>query len=173
DALAQVGHGRSAVPDLSRTGAAVPLLHPSPARTGPCRGLTMKLGVRLESLGLSTRRALNEAARLRAAGVQADAAGAPAPRQRSPTSRRAACNLLRSLNLELTALGCPLRRGLDNPADLQPRIEHVRRVMSLSYDLGPRLAIVDMPAIPDEKPTPEPAPELSPGGLILGAAPRR
>ncbi len=132
----------------------------------------MKLGIRLESLGLPLRKALAEASRLGAAGVQADAAGDLSPEQLSQTGRREFRNLLRSLNLELAGLGCPLRRGLDKAENLQPRIEHVRKVMSLCYDLGARLAVVEMPAIPDDQPETPTTPALSPGGLILGATPQ-
>jgi sugar phosphate isomerase/epimerase len=82
----------------------------------------MKLGIRLESLGLPLRKALAEASRLGAAGVQVDAVAELSPEQLSQTGRREFRNLLRSLDLELAALGCPLRRGLDNAENLQPRI---------------------------------------------------
>src|SRR5262249_2109443 len=100
---------------------------------------------------------------------QADAVGDLAPDALSTTGRREFHNLLRSLNLDLTALGCPLRRGLDTAENLQPRIEHVRKVMALAFDLGPRIAIVEMPRTPDE-PKEEAAP-ASAGGLLLGTAP--
>jgi len=122
----------------------------------------MKIGVRLESLGLPFRRALQEASRLGVAGVQLDAAGELAPDKLSQTGRRELRNLLRSHNVELTALGCPLRHGLDDPQNLEPRIEHVRRVLTLSYDLGPRIAIVQAGPVPDE-PT-------APGGRFLQEA---
>src|SRR5438046_10332034 len=124
----------------------------------------IKLGVYLESLGLPLRRALLEAERLGVSGVQVNAAGDLSPEALTQTGRREFRNLLRSHDLELTALGCPLRHGLDVAADLQPRIEHVRRVMSLSYDLGPRVAIVEMPPGPAERP-PDPAPEVSAAGV--------
>src|SRR5439155_8529694 len=131
----------------------------------------MKIGIRLESLNLSLRKALSEAAKMGAAGVQADAAGDLAPDALTQTGRREFRNLLRSMNLELTAIGCPLRRGLDVAENLQPRIEHVRKVMSLAFDVGPRIAIVEMPRIPDEpKEEAAPAPAFA-GGLILGTAP--
>src|SRR6516162_608898 len=132
----------------------------------------MKIGVRLESLGLPLKRAVNEAARLGVAGVQVDAAGDLAPDRLGQTGRREFRTLLRSLNLELTALGCPLRRGLDHFENLQPRIEHVRSIMSLSYDLGARVAIVDMPPIPAPRPAEPAAPAFSASGLILGSAPQ-
>src|SRR5262245_1815500 len=129
----------------------------------------MKIGVRLESLTLPLRKALAEASKLGAAGVQVDALGDLAPDTLSKTGRREFRNLLRSLNLDLTAVGGPLRRGLDVAENLQQRIEHVRKVMALAFDLGPRIAIVEMPKIPDE-PKEDAAPAPS-GGLLLGTAP--
>lgn len=131
----------------------------------------MKLGIRLESLAMPVRRGLQEASRLGVAGVQVDAVGDLAPDQLSGTGRREFRNVLRSHDLELTALGCPLRRGLDVAENLQPRIEHVRKVMTLAFDLGPRLVIVELPRIPEERKEEEAAPTLSAGGLILGSAP--
>src|ERR1700732_4353368 len=96
-----------------------------------------KIGLRLESLDLPLRKALTEASRLAVAGVQIDAVGELAPNNLSQTGRREFRNLLRGYSLELTALGCPLRRGLDSALDQEPRLEHVRKVMTLAYDLGP------------------------------------
>src|SRR5437764_10562349 len=108
----------------------------------------LKIGIQLESLGLPLRRALAEAARLGVSGVQVDAAGELSPTALSQTGRREFRHLLRGYNLELTALGCPLRRGLDDAEDQQPRLEHVREVLALSFDLGPRLAVVQAGALP-------------------------
>src|SRR3954454_12914779 len=102
----------------------------------------LKVGIRLESLGLPLRRALAEASRLGVAGVQVEAAGDLSPNRLSESGRREFRHLLRAHNLELTAVGCPLRRGLDAAEDQQPRIEHVQKVLSLSFDLGPRVAVV-------------------------------
>lgn len=109
-----------------------------------------KLGIRLESLNLPLRQALAEAARLGVAGVQVDAVGDLAPDRLSQTGRKAFRHLLRSHNLELTAVGCPLRRGLDTTENQQPRLEHVRKVMALSYDLGPRVTIVEAGQVPEK-----------------------
>src|SRR6059058_6632212 len=103
---------------------------------------TVCIGIRLESLGLPLRRGLTEASRLGVSGVQVDAAGDLAPDQLSQTGRREFRHLLRAHNLELTAIGCPLRRGLDVAEQQEQRIDHVKKVMSLSFDLGPRVAIV-------------------------------
>src|SRR5712692_11444245 len=98
----------------------------------------MKIGVRLESIGLPLRRALAEAERMGVSGIQVDAAGDLSSGSLSHTGRREFLHLLRSHNLELTAFGCPLRHGLDHPDGLDARIEQVKKVMSLSFDLGPR-----------------------------------
>jgi sugar phosphate isomerase/epimerase len=106
-------------------------------------------------LGLPLRKALTEAARLGVHGVQFDAAGDLSPNQLSQTGRRELCNLLRVHNLELTALGCPLRHGLDEAENQQPRVEHVRKVMSLSYELGSGIAIVEAGQLPEDAKSPQ------------------
>lgn len=112
--------------------------------------MRMKIGVRLESLGLPLRRTLQEVQRLGAGGVQVDAAGDLSPNNLSQTGRREFRNLLRAHGLELTALGCPLRRGLDAAENQEGRLDHVKKVMSLSFDLGARLVIVQAGQVPEE-----------------------
>src|SRR5262249_36618916 len=117
----------------------------------------LKIGVRLESLGLPLRRALQEAERLGVAGVQVDAVGELSPSNLGQTGRREFRHLLRSHNLELTALGCPLRRGLDVAEDQQPRIDRLRQGMTLSFDLGARVTIVQAGEVPEDPAEPRAA----------------
>jgi sugar phosphate isomerase/epimerase len=114
----------------------------------------LKIGIRLESLELPLRRALQEAERLGVAGVQVDARGDLAPNALSQTGRREFRHLLRSHNLELTGVGCPLRYGLDLPENQEARIDHVKQVLGLSFDLGPRVAIVQAGQIPTDPQAP-------------------
>lgn len=109
-----------------------------------------KLGVVLETAGLPVRPALAAAARLAVHGVQTDATGDLTPDRLTETGRREFRNVLRSANVELAALGCPLRRGLDAAEHLQPRIEHVRKAMQLAFDLGCRKVVVPLPKLPDD-----------------------
>ncbi len=125
------------------------------------------IGIRLESLGLPLRRALQEAERLGVTGIQVDAVGDLSPNQLSQTGRREFRHLLRAHSLELTALGCPLRHGLDQAENQEARIDHVRKVLSLSFDLGPRVAIVQAGRVPDDPQTPQAA-LLSEALLALG-----
>jgi sugar phosphate isomerase/epimerase len=72
------------------------------------------------------------------------------PDKLSQTGRRELRHLLRSYDLELSAVGCPLRRGLDAAENQQPRIEYVKKVMSLSFDLGPRVVTVHAARVPED-----------------------
>jgi sugar phosphate isomerase/epimerase len=110
----------------------------------------MKVGINVNALGVPLRRGLDEAVRMSASGVQLDAAGELAPYKLSQTGRRELRHLMRSRELELTALGCPLRRGLDSSDDQQPRIEHVKHVMSLCSDLGQRVVVIQAGRVPTE-----------------------
>src|SRR4051812_7428900 len=110
----------------------------------------IQLGISLESLGLSLRRALGEAERLGVTGVQVNAVGDLDPRTLTQTGRREFKHLLRSHSLEITALGCPLRHGLDVAENQEPRIDFVKKVLELSFDLGPRKAIVQAGKAPDK-----------------------
>jgi sugar phosphate isomerase/epimerase len=113
-----------------------------------------KLAVRLESLGLPLRQALAASERLAVAGVQIDATGDLSPKNLSQTGRREFGHLLRSYNLALAALNCPLRHGLDHAEGLEGRIEHVQRVMSLSFDLGARLVLAEAGRLKSEPDSP-------------------
>jgi sugar phosphate isomerase/epimerase len=100
-----------------------------------------KLAVVLESLRQPVRQAIDLAATLGVSGAQVDAVGPLAPDALTQTGRREFRNLLRSRGLELVALGCPLRHGLDTGEGLDARVAHVKKVLSLAYDLGPGLVI--------------------------------
>jgi sugar phosphate isomerase/epimerase len=110
----------------------------------------IKIGIALEPLSLPLRRALQEAERLGVAGVETAAASDLAPDRLSQTGRREFRHLLRSHNLELSALRCPLRRGLDTAENQEARIDHVKKVLALSFDLGPRITIVQAGQVPDK-----------------------
>lgn len=109
----------------------------------------LKVGLRLECLGLPFRKALDEAARLGVGGVQFDASGELAPSRLSDSGRRELKTLLRMRGLELAALGCPLRYGLDEAQNQHQRVDTVRDVMTLAYELGPRTVVVQAGQVPE------------------------
>lgn len=114
----------------------------------------MKIGICLEALGAPLRQALSQAAKLGVSGVQISSIGDLSPERLTDTGRRELRNLLKNCNLELTALNCPLRHGIDIFENQQPRIEHIRNVMALAFELGPRLVIIQCPKLPDEADSP-------------------
>jgi L-ribulose-5-phosphate 3-epimerase len=110
----------------------------------------LKLAISARSLGLSLRQAVEEARRLGVAGIELPAAGELLPQKLSQTGRRELRRMLRTHGVELSALDCPLRQGFDTPENLQPRIEHVERVLAMSYDLGARVVVVQAGRIPEK-----------------------
>ncbi len=114
----------------------------------------LKIGVGLESVGLPLRRGLQEVERMGASGVHLDAVGELAPDRLSQTGRRELRHLLRSHNLEMAAVGCPLRRGLDVAENQESRIEHVKKVLTLSFDLGARLVTAEVGRTSSDKESP-------------------
>jgi len=109
----------------------------------------IKIGVYLDCLGLPLRSALAAAQKMAVTGVQFDAAGDLSPQHLTQTGRRELRHLLRTHNLELTALNCPLRHGLDVAENQEARIDHVKNVLSLAFDLGPRLVTIQAGRLPE------------------------
>src|SRR5262245_5856071 len=114
----------------------------------------MQIGLNLSALSLPLRPALTKARKLDLAGVELTTGGELTPANLSQTGRRELRYLVRSHELQLCALLCPLRSGLDIAERQQPRIELIREVMTLSYDLGPRLVVVDAGKIPEKEDDP-------------------
>lgn len=114
----------------------------------------IKLGITLKSLASPFRRALRDAQKLGLTGVELDLVGDFAPQQLTQTGRRELRHLLSSHNLELTALHCPLRRGLDVPENQEARIDHLRQCLTLAFELGPRIVRVAAGKIVDDEKDP-------------------
>jgi L-ribulose-5-phosphate 3-epimerase len=131
----------------------------------------IKLGISLKSLGQPFRRSLPLAQKLGVASVELEATGELAPKNLTQTGRREITHLLRSHDLTVSAITCPLRRGLDVAENLEPRLEHIREVMALAYDLGPRLVIMPVGKLPSpvvEKANGEPP--VATGGILLSTS---
>ncbi|MBM4068102.1 MAG: sugar phosphate isomerase/epimerase [Planctomycetes bacterium] len=117
----------------------------------------IKLGVCLASLGLPLRRGLEEARRLGLTAVELRVGGELSPTGLSQTGRRELRQRLRSHGLELAAVSCPLRFGFDRPERLEERIDHVSQCLSLSYDLGGPVVVVQTGRVSAEKDDPRAA----------------
>jgi sugar phosphate isomerase/epimerase len=107
------------------------------------------LGLRIVS-DRSLKNQWREAARLGAKGVVADATGELSPHQLSETGRREVRHLLRTLQIELIAMSLPTRRSFDTPDQLDDRLRRAEQAFGLAYDLGSRLVLARVGAIPPE-----------------------
>lgn len=112
-----------------------------------------KLGIVAESTGLPIRPAIEQASKWAVDGLQFDGVGNLSANALTETGRREFKNLLKSFNLELSAIGCPIRRGLDSPEELQKRLENIQKAMQLAYDLGAGKVVVPFPKLPEPEST--------------------
>lgn len=96
----------------------------------------MKLGIALDCLGLPFRQALLSATREGAAAIQMQVTREIHPQKLSQTGRREVAHHIRSHNLVLGALYCPLNNTLDHAENLEARLLHVCSVIELARDLG-------------------------------------
>ncbi|HEV3163356.1 MAG TPA: sugar phosphate isomerase/epimerase family protein [Isosphaeraceae bacterium] len=97
---------------------------------------------------------IQEAARLGAKGVVADATGELAPDRLSETGRRELRHLLRTVQLDLIALHLPTRRAFDTDDQLDDRLTRADRAFSLAFELGGRLILARVGAVPPESEAP-------------------
>lgn len=100
-----------------------------------------KFGVKLECFGVPLRKALLLAAQAGAQGVQFDVTGELSPDKLSESGRREISYLLRSYNLQLASIFCPLSNGLDVALDQEQRILHLKK----SWISGLILALACLP----------------------------
>lgn len=114
----------------------------------------MKIGLSLESLNLPFRRALERAEQFGVSGVIFNAIGQLSAANLSQTGRRDCLRMIRNHQLELAALGCPLRYGLDTVENMEARIAYVQQAMSLAYDLGTRIVLIQSGAVPESEDDP-------------------
>ncbi len=91
---------------------------------------------------------LREAASWGAKGVVLDAAGPLLPRDFGETARREFRHLLRTGELALIALHLPTRRPFDREDQLDDRIARADRAFTLAYELGSRICLLNIGAIP-------------------------
>lgn len=98
--------------------------------------LQLKKGIKLESLRLPLKKALETAASIGAEGVEINARSELKPAELSRTGVRHLKKMLGDLNLEVAAIHFPTRRGYDESDDLDRRLEATKAAMDMAYNLG-------------------------------------
>lgn len=83
--------------------------------------------------------------------VQFDALGDLSPDSLSQTGRRQLLHLVRSHGMSVAAIGFPTRRGYDHLERLDARVEQTLKVLRFSYEMGARLVVNHIGAIPETR----------------------
>lgn len=96
----------------------------------------LKLAVRTDVMRRPIRQSLELAARMGARAVELDARGEIHPSQLSDTGLRQLRKMLDDRQLGVAALRFFTRRGYENPADLERRVDATKQAMSLAFRLG-------------------------------------
>lgn len=110
----------------------------------------VKIAIRLASLRLPFRKALDVAARLGASGVEIDARGEIRPEELTQTGLRELRRLLDEHNLSVAAVGFQTRRGYDVPDDLERRVAATKAAMKFAADLRAPVVVNQVGRVPAE-----------------------
>ena len=119
---------------------------PLPATTVP----NVKIGIQTRSLRQPLRQALRTASRLGADGVEIDARNELPPGELSGTGLREFHQLLDDLDLRVSAVAFPTRRGYDVPEDLERRVLATQNAMRLARELRCDVVINRVGRVPDD-----------------------
>jgi sugar phosphate isomerase/epimerase len=112
------------------------------------------LALRLSSVpDRSIKDQIRDAARVGAKGMVLDAIGDLSPDRLAETGRRELRHLLRSVGLDLVAVGLPTRRAFDTQEQFDERLARADRAFALAYELGARLSLARVGAVPPETDT--------------------
>ncbi len=106
--------------------------------------MIVKIGIQTRSLRQPLRQALHTASRLGATGVEIDARHELRPSDLSRTGLREFHKLLSDLNLRVSAVAFPTRRGYDDPDDLERRVLATHEAMRFAADLHTDVVINDI-----------------------------
>lgn len=114
----------------------------------------LNLAIRIDSLGLPLKRALDVAAEMGIRSVELNGRGEIHPESMSDTGLRHLRKMLEERNLSVASLRFQTRRGYDNPQDLQRRVEATKAAMDLAYKLGATTVINGIGFVPDDEDDP-------------------
>lgn len=109
----------------------------------------LTIAVRLDSMGLPMPRALEMASRLGVRNVELNARSGIDPSSLSDTGLRSFRKMLDDLNLKVSALRFPTRRGYDHLQDLDRRVDATKKMMLLAYRLGTTILVNSLGRVPD------------------------
>ena len=112
--------------------------------------LQLKKGLRLDCLRQPFKQALITASRIGADGVEINGRSDLRPADLSRTAVRHLSKMLADLNLDVCAIHFPTRRGYDDGADLERRIEATKAAMTMAYELGCNVVVNKIGRVPED-----------------------
>ena len=110
--------------------------------------LELKTAIRLESLRQPFKKALVTAAQLGADGVEINGRTELRPADMSRTAVRHLQKMLSDLNLKVSAIHFPTRRGYGVAEDLDRRIDATKSAMTMAYELGCNVVVNKIGSVP-------------------------
>ena len=111
--------------------------------------LQLKKSIRLESLRQPFKTALVTAASLGADGVEINGRTEIRPAEMTRTAIRHLQKILTDLNLKVSAINFPTRRGYGITDDLDRRIEATKAAMTMAFDLGCSVVVNRIGRVPE------------------------
>lgn len=117
--------------------------------------LELKTAIRLESLRQPFKKALVTAAGLGAEGVEINGRTELRPADMSRTAVRHLRKMLSDLNLKVSAIHFPTRRGYGVTEDLERRIDATKSAMTMAYELGCNVVVSKIGTVPRDPEHPQ------------------
>ena len=108
----------------------------------------LNVGIKLASLGLPLKKAVQTAAQLGAMGIELDVRGEIRYDQFTGTALRELRKMLTDLGVRVCAVGFHTRRGYDVPDDLQRRVDATKSAMRFAFALGAPVVINHIGCVP-------------------------
>lgn len=112
--------------------------------------LQLKKSIRLESLRQPFKKALVTAASLGAEGIEINGRTELRPADMTRTAVRHLRKMLDDLNLKVSAIQFPTRRGYEITDDLDRRIDATKAAMTMAYELGCNVVVNRVGRIPGD-----------------------
>ena len=111
--------------------------------------MSLRLAVATEDFASSLKKAIGLAATCEVTGVRLNTRSEVPAAEATESSLRQILLYVRERQLQVAGLSCPTRHALHDPEYLEPRIEIIRRSMSLTQTLGTSELLIRCGRIPD------------------------
>lgn len=112
--------------------------------------LQLRKAIRLESLNQPFKKALVTAAQIGAEGIEINGRKDIRASEMSRTAVRHLRKMLADLNLQVSAVHFPTRRGFGDTSDLDRRIEATKSALAMAYELGCSIVINNIGPVPED-----------------------